>query len=86
MPIFIFSCNLINGSYVAEGSIFELNGDDVPKTTDVVFIIEAKHCNHNFTVNKNIEVVIAAMEKAFAEVGLQNIRLERFAISLKFVN
>lgn len=79
MPIFIFSCNLINGSYVAEGSIFELNGDDVPKTTDVVFIIEAKHCNHNFTVNKNMQVVIAAMEKAFAEVGLQEIRLERFA-------
>lgn len=76
MTAFIFSCNLINGSYVAEGSIFELNGDDVPKTSDVVFIIEAKHCNHNFTINKNIQVVITAMEKAFAEVGLQDTRLE----------
>lgn len=78
MSAFIFSCNLINGSYVTEGSIFELNGDDVPKTSDVVFIIEAKHCNHNVTANKNIPVIIAAMEKAFAEVGLQDTRLERF--------
>lgn len=72
--LLIFSCNLINGTYVTEGSIFELTGDDVPKTTDVVFIVEAKACNHNLTTNKNISAVIGAMEKAFDEVGLTNTR------------
>lgn len=64
------SCNLENGSYVAEGSMFELSGDEIPETTEVIFIVEAKACNHNITINKNIPNVVAAMEKAFNEVGL----------------
>lgn len=61
---------------MAEGSIFELNGDEVPTTTDVVFIVEAKSCNHNLSSNKNISVVVGAMEKAFGEAGLKNSRYE----------
>lgn len=66
---------MINGSYVAEGSMFELSGSDVPRTTDVVFIVEAKPCNHNLPVSKSMTHIIAAMEKAFDEVGLHNARL-----------
>lgn len=72
--IHFYSCNLINGSYVAEGSIFELKDEDVPNTTDVVFIVEATSCNHNLPMNKNMPNVIAALEKAFTEVKLVNAR------------
>lgn len=68
------SCNLINGSYVAEGTTFELTGADVPKTTDVVFIVEAKLCNHNLSVKKNMATIVAAMEKAFNERELTDVR------------
>lgn len=59
---------------MAEGSIFELSGADVPKTTDIVFIVEAKSCNQNLPVNKNMATIIAALEKAFDDVGLSNAR------------
>lgn len=75
MIFFLFySCNLINGSYVAEGSMFEIKDDNVPQTTDVVFIVEASSCNQNLPVNKNMPSVIAALEKAFGAVGLLNVR------------
>lgn len=70
MEFFSCSCNLINGSYIAEGSIFELTGDDVPKTTEVVFIVEASSCNHNLVGNKNIVTIVGALEKAFTDAGI----------------
>lgn len=54
--------------------MFELSGANVPKTTDVVFIVEAKSCNHNLVANKNIATIVSALEKAFGEVGLSNAR------------
>lgn len=66
-----YSCNLINGSYVAEGTFVELNGKDVPRTTDVVFIVEAKPCNKNLTFNKQIMSVVSALEKEFNNLGLK---------------
>lgn len=71
---FNFSCNLINGTYVSEGSMFDLKDQEVPQTTDVVFIVEATACNHNLPVNKNMPNILAALEKAFGEVGLSNAR------------
>lgn len=71
---FFCSCNLINGTYIAEGTVFELSGADVPKTTDVVFIVEAKLCNEKLSVKKNMGTVITAMEKAFQERELANVR------------
>lgn len=59
---------------MAEGNIFELSGADVPQTTDVVFIVEAKLCNENLSVKKNMVSIVAAMEKAFNELGLMNVR------------
>lgn len=65
---------MVNGTYVPEGVPFELKEDEVPKTTDVVFIVEAKECNHNLSTAKNIPVIVAALEKAFGENGLKNSR------------
>lgn len=59
---------------MAEGSIFELSGADVPMTTDVVFIVEAKSCNQNLAVKKNMASVVAALEKSFIEIGLSDVR------------
>lgn len=65
---------MINGSYVPEGSFIELSDDEVPQTTVVVFIVEAKLCNENLSVKKNMVSAVAAMEKAFTELGLLNVR------------
>lgn len=65
---------MVNGTFVAEGQMFDLRDDEIPKTTDVVFIVEAKSCNHNLTGSKNFENVIGTLEKAFGEVGLSDIR------------
>lgn len=51
-----------------------MSGSEVPRTTDVVFIVEAKSCNNDLAANKNITLMISALEKGFNEIGLQNVR------------
>lgn len=55
-----------------------MSGAEVPRMTDVVFIVEAKLCNHNLSVNKSMTHIVAALEKAFDELGLHNARYNKF--------
>lgn len=57
------SCDLSNGSYVAEGHMFELKNNDLPRTTDIVFIVEAKPCNEDLIANKNLLLVLSSLNK-----------------------
>lgn len=68
------SCNLLNGSYVAEGTFFNLHGDDVLKSTEVVFIVEAKPCHKDLLHGNNMSTLVTAMEKAFNDIGLKQNR------------
>lgn len=61
------SCDLNNGSYVAEGKIFDLKDKDVPLTTDIVFIVEAKPCNRNLNRNKSLLAVLSSLNKQLNE-------------------
>lgn len=72
-----FSCNLNNGSYVPEGTFITLDGDDVPQTSDIVLIVEAKTCNKNITNNKNMVTLI---NNIHAELTKVNITENRYAV------
>lgn len=69
-----FSCDLNNGTFVAEGTIFDLKDDDVPLTTDIVFIVEAKLCNRNLNRNKNLLAVLSSLNKQLNESGFADNR------------
>lgn len=70
----LHSCDLNNGSYVAEGRIFDLKDKDVPLTTDIVFIVEAKPCNQNLNRNKNLLAVLSSLNKQLNESGFADNR------------
>lgn len=73
----IFSCDLINGSYVPEGTFVEMRGDEVHRTADIVFIVEAKSCNKNLTESKSMGTVVAALNKELIDA---NITDNRYAV------
>lgn len=72
--LYRYSCDLSNGSYVAEGKIFDLKDADVPRTTDIVFIVEAKPCNRNLVRNKNLVAVLSSLNKQLNESGFADNR------------
>lgn len=67
-------CELINGSYVPEGTFSCLEGHNVPKTTDVGFIVEAKDCNTNLTVGESTMAAVNSLQKELSDANLTNNR------------
>lgn len=68
------SCKMVNGSQVAEGQFRQLEGENVPMSTDVVFIVEGKDCNRDIKQNRSIEQLITQLSKEFKEHGLEDTR------------
>lgn len=52
----------------------ELTGNEVPRSSDVVFIVEAKPCNTNLTENKNIMSIVATLEEQLLAQKITNNR------------
>ncbi|XP_016937028.3 uncharacterized protein Apoltp [Drosophila suzukii] len=67
-------CQLSNGSYVPEGTFMELSGPEIPRSSDVVFIVEAKDCNANLKTSKNIMTVVSSIEEQLQAAKLTNNR------------
>ncbi|XP_046620371.1 uncharacterized protein LOC124305239 [Neodiprion virginianus] len=67
-------CTLVDGSEVAEGSFRKLEGKAVPKSSDIVFIVEAKNCNKNIKSNASMELFISQLKMEFNELQLDNLR------------
>nr|XP_003701542.2 PREDICTED: uncharacterized protein LOC100880818 isoform X1 [Megachile rotundata] len=68
------SCSMFDGSQVAEGEFRRLEGERVPKSTDVVFIVEGKECNRGVKENRSIEHLVAQLNKEFRDQGLTDNR------------
>lgn len=66
-----------NGSYVPEGTFITLKDDEVPQTSDIVFIVEAKACNKNITNNKNMVTLIHNIENELEKI---NVTDNRYAV------
>ncbi|KAK2581438.1 hypothetical protein KPH14_005113 [Odynerus spinipes] len=64
------TCTLTDGSQIAEGEFRKLEGDAIPKSTDVVFIVEAKECNRGIRQNRSIEQLVNQLSKELKDQGL----------------
>lgn len=49
----------------------------VPKTTDVVFVVEAQYCNKNIRKRKNIDLLIETVDSKLQGSGLADNRYYR---------
>lgn len=65
---------MTNGSYVPEGSFVDLSGAEIPRSSDVVFIVEAKPCNARLKESKSIMTVVASIEEQLKAAGISNNR------------
>lgn len=52
----------------------ELSGSDIPRSSDVVFIVEAKPCNANLKDTKSIMTVVTSIEEQLRAAGISNNR------------
>lgn len=57
------TCTMMDGSHVAEGRFKRLEEDKVPRSADVVFIVEAKNCNRDMKLNSSMELLITQLDK-----------------------
>lgn len=77
IPDSCIKCELINGTYVNEGDFISLEKEAVPKTTDVVFIVEAKRCNQDLATKKSMSTVVNSLE---AELQANGLKDNKFAV------
>lgn len=71
---FISSCQLNNGTLIAEGSFVTLKNEAIPQAADIVFIVEAKQCNSELIKRKGILTLASSLN---AELKKQNIMFPR---------
>lgn len=64
------TCIMVDGSQVAEGRFKRLEGDIVPRSADVVFIVEAKDCNRDIKINSSMELLITQLSKELDDQDL----------------
>ncbi|KAJ8914497.1 hypothetical protein NQ315_002769 [Exocentrus adspersus] len=70
IPDTCVTCDLLNGTRIKEGEFVRLQGSEVPRSVDVVFIIEAKECNKDITKSKNFGNVAELLDKELTELKL----------------
>lgn len=70
IPDVCSSCSMIDGNQIAEGQFAKLEGDRVPRSTDVVFIVEGKECNRGVRENRSIEQLVTQLSKELKDQGL----------------
>ena len=52
----------------------ELTGSEVPRSSDIVFIVEAKPCNTKMNENKNMMSIVATLEEQLLAHKITNNR------------
>ncbi|CAG9816912.1 unnamed protein product [Phaedon cochleariae] len=72
IPDTCVKCNLLNGTEKQEGDFIRLHGSDVPKTADVVFIVETKKCNRDIKKLRNFDILVELLEKELGELNIKN--------------
>nr|XP_049706191.1 uncharacterized protein LOC110382727 isoform X1 [Helicoverpa armigera]XP_049706192.1 uncharacterized protein LOC110382727 isoform X2 [Helicoverpa armigera]XP_049706193.1 uncharacterized protein LOC110382727 isoform X3 [Helicoverpa armigera]XP_049706194.1 uncharacterized protein LOC110382727 isoform X4 [Helicoverpa armigera]XP_049706195.1 uncharacterized protein LOC110382727 isoform X5 [Helicoverpa armigera] len=75
MPDHCLQCTTPQGDIIEEGSFHMLQY--IPNSTDVVFIVEALHCNKNLRKNKNMDLFVEAFDIKLQANGLSD---NRYAI------
>ncbi|XP_054743946.1 uncharacterized protein LOC129248428 [Anastrepha obliqua] len=60
-------CELTNGTFVPESTFVEYDTHIEPRSSDVVFLVEANTCNTYTTGNKSIESILTALDQQLQE-------------------
>ncbi|XP_052751003.1 uncharacterized protein LOC113509342 [Galleria mellonella] len=71
-PDVCLQCTSPQGDVIEEGSFTQLQ--QVPNSTDVVFIVEAEYCNRNIRKRKNIDLFVEAFDSRMQGNGLSDNR------------
>lgn len=65
---------MLNGTYVPEGTFVDIGRDGAPGASDTVFIVEAKECNRDVFVGKNLALLVGALQKELLAANLTSNR------------
>ncbi|XP_055591953.1 uncharacterized protein LOC129743787 [Uranotaenia lowii] len=74
VPDTCIHCKLVNGSYVPEGTFVSMQEHELPRTADIVFLIEAKPCNENITTTKSLITLVQSLHKELQEYNVTDNR------------
>lgn len=64
----------MNGTAVSEGKFVTLEDEAIPKSADIVFIVEAKECNENIRNKRNMDLIVEALHKELSALKLNDNR------------
>lgn len=64
----------MNGSAVPEGKFVTLEDNAIPKSADIVFIVETKSCNENLRHRRNMDLVIESLHKELMDLNINDSR------------
>lgn len=64
----------MNGTAVPEGKFVTLEDDAIPKSADIVFIVEAKQCNENIRTKRNMDYIIESIHKELTNLKIEDNR------------
>lgn len=70
LPDTCASCSTSSGTKIPEGQFRKLENEALPKSSDVVFIVEAKECNRALGQNRSVDQVIGQLSKELADKGI----------------
>ncbi|XP_066155546.1 uncharacterized protein Apoltp [Euwallacea fornicatus] len=74
IPDSCIKCDLLNGTEIREGDFIRLHGSSVPRTADIVFIVEAKKCNQDLRNRKNFNILVESINQELSELNVTNNR------------
>ncbi|XP_045454917.1 apolipophorins [Melitaea cinxia] len=72
VPDHCLTCTTPEGDIVEEGSFLQLQ--NVPRSMDVVFVIEAQYCNKNIRKTKNIDMFVETLDSKLQGNGFSDNR------------
>ncbi|XP_050528812.1 uncharacterized protein LOC126898616 isoform X2 [Daktulosphaira vitifoliae] len=72
VPTNCIRCSGANHTEITEGDFLKFNGSHVPSSADIVFIIEAKECNKNFSEKQNVTTLLTLLIKELHDIGITN--------------
>lgn len=59
---------------MSEGEFIILQDDSVPRSADIVFIVEASKCNANVKRDRKIDMIVENLEKELAALNIMDNR------------
>ena len=69
-------CRCDSSGRLSEGDFKHIEGKQVPQSSDIVFIVEAKSCNKDLMMKKNLQHLLNTLNKEAISSRFNNNRYE----------